>query len=108
MSGERPDRPTLTRRSLFRAAGGVALGAGLAWGAAAAGPPRRRPRPRVVVLEACAGCTGCVVACPTAAIRVTARGIEVVEERCNSCGYCASVCPVGGIEVRRHDDGGGP
>jgi len=60
------------------------------------------------VLAACTGCTGCVAACPTAAIRATAGGIEILEERCNSCGYCTSLCPVAGIELRRHDGGGGP
>jgi len=105
---DRGGGPTLTRRTLLRAAGGVALVGGLAWGAVTAGPHPTPPGARVVVREACAGCTGCVAACPTSAIAVRAGGITVIEERCNSCGYCATICPVGGIGVHRHDGGSRP
>lgn len=56
-------------------------------------------RAKIVVLEACVGCTGCVTVCPTAAINVLPAGISIYEPRCVQCGYCAAVCPVGGVRV---------
>jgi Fe-S-cluster-containing hydrogenase component 2 len=41
----------------------------------------------------CCGCTACVKACPTEAIRVTRGKAVILEERCIDCGRCVQVCP---------------
>jgi len=51
--------------------------------------------------QECTGCTGCVALCPTQAIRVIPRGIEVREDQCIGCGHCVWECGVRGMEI--HD-----
>ncbi len=43
------------------------------------------------------GCTRCLEACATAAIRPSGDGIEVDPYLCQGCGSCATVCPSGAI-----------
>lgn len=48
----------------------------------------------------CCGCTACVKACPTEAIRVTRGKAVILEERCIDCGRCVQVCPHHAKSVR--------
>ena len=41
----------------------------------------------------CRGCTHCIRACPTEAIRVRKGKAEVMPHRCIQCGECIRVCP---------------
>jgi len=51
----------------------------------------------------CIGCTHCMQACPTEAIRIRG-GIAVIEKkRCVDCGQCLRVCPVKAIFVEQDD-----
>lgn len=47
-----------------------------------------------LIEEVCIGCTACVRACPTEAIRVRAGKARITEERCVDCGVCIMTCPV--------------
>ena len=47
-----------------------------------------------LIEELCIGCTACVKACPTEAIRVHERRARITEERCVDCGVCIVTCPV--------------
>lgn len=53
--------------------------------------------------ELCMGCTHCMKACPTQAIRVRNGLAEIFEERCVDCGECYKACPVSAISVRQDD-----
>ena len=65
-------------------------------------PPLKRPKPAVVYLEKCNGCTRCFVDCPFGAIsmvpRTDGRPFEreavVDSDLCTSCGICVGSCPV--------------
>ena len=51
----------------------------------------------------CTGCTHCMNACPTQAIRIN-NGIAVIEKnKCIDCGKCFDVCPVNAIKVKQDD-----
>ena len=50
--------------------------------------------------ERCQGCTHCLRACPTEAIRIRHGKAEVMPHRCVQCGRCIQVCPRGAWEVR--------
>jgi ferredoxin/coenzyme F420-reducing hydrogenase delta subunit len=64
-------------------------------------PPMRRPRPAVVNLPNCNGCTRCAEDCPYTAITMEVRtdGLPfsaqavVDPDLCVSCGICAGACP---------------
>src|SRR3989304_647549 len=43
--------------------------------------------------ERCQGCTHCLRACPTEAIRIRHGKAEVMPHRCVQCGRCIQVCP---------------
>ena len=50
--------------------------------------------------ERCQGCTHCLRACPTEAIRIRRGKAEVMPHRCVHCGRCIQVCPRGAWGVR--------
>jgi len=50
--------------------------------------------------ERCQGCTHCLRACPTEAIRIRHGKAEVMPHRCVQCGRCLQVCPRGAWGVR--------
>jgi Na+-translocating ferredoxin:NAD+ oxidoreductase RNF subunit RnfB len=56
-----------------------------------------------VVPELCIGCTHCMKACPTEAIRVKNGLAEIFEERCVDCGECYKACPASAIIVDQDD-----
>lgn len=56
-----------------------------------------------VVPELCIGCTHCMKACPTQAIRVRNGLAKIFEERCVDCGECYKACPVSAIIVEQDD-----
>src|SRR6056297_2292741 len=45
----------------------------------------------------CTGCTKCVRACPTKAIRIRDQRAVLFENLCIGCGECIRVCPEGAI-----------
>ncbi|MDF1576374.1 MAG: [Fe-Fe] hydrogenase large subunit C-terminal domain-containing protein [Bacteroidales bacterium] len=56
-----------------------------------------------VVDELCIGCTHCMIACPTQAIRVRDGKAIIFEERCVDCGNCCKACPVSAILIEQDD-----
>ncbi len=53
--------------------------------------------------ELCYGCTHCMMACPTNAIRIDAGKAVIIDERCIDCGECVNACPVDAIYVEQDD-----
>jgi Na+-translocating ferredoxin:NAD+ oxidoreductase RNF subunit RnfB len=53
--------------------------------------------------DVCMGCTHCIMACPTEALRVKKGKAYLVAERCVDCGECMRVCPVSAI-INEEDD----
>ncbi|HLO57396.1 MAG TPA: [Fe-Fe] hydrogenase large subunit C-terminal domain-containing protein [Bacteroidales bacterium] len=53
--------------------------------------------------ELCIGCTHCMKACPTEALRVRSGKARLIPERCVDCGECMRVCPVSAISVEEDD-----
>lgn len=47
--------------------------------------------------EKCRGCTHCLRICPTEAIRVRNRKMELYDLKCIDCGECYKVCPTNSI-----------
>jgi dissimilatory sulfite reductase (desulfoviridin) alpha/beta subunit len=43
--------------------------------------------------ERCSECMNCVRICPTQAIRVHKKQVEVLNELCIDCGECINICP---------------
>lgn len=56
-----------------------------------------------VVDDLCMGCTHCMSACPTQAIRVREGKAVIIEERCVDCGNCCKACPVSAILIEQDD-----
>ena len=56
-----------------------------------------------VVDELCIGCTHCMTACPTEAIRVREGKAVIIGERCVDCGNCCKACPVSAILIEQDD-----
>jgi ferredoxin len=50
--------------------------------------------------EACTLCGACQVACPTEAISLGERAVEVNMEACCGCGACVDACPNGAIRLK--------
>jgi len=53
--------------------------------------------------ELCTGCSHCMHACPTEAIRIRSGRVEINHARCIDCGECYRVCPVSAIKVEQDD-----
>jgi Fe-S-cluster-containing hydrogenase component 2 len=53
--------------------------------------------------EVCFGCTHCIQACPTEALRVKNGKAYLYAERCIDCGECMKVCPVNAIIIEQDD-----
>lgn len=49
--------------------------------------------------EKCRGCTHCLRICPTEAIRVRNRKMEIYHLKCIDCGECFKVCPTNSIYI---------
>ncbi|MCK3686352.1 [Fe-Fe] hydrogenase large subunit C-terminal domain-containing protein [Maribellus sp. YY47] len=49
--------------------------------------------------DKCMGCTHCMKACPTEAIRIRAGVAQINPDRCVDCGNCLRVCPVDAFYV---------
>lgn len=52
----------------------------------------------VTVTDRCVGCGGCLLTCPTHAIRPVGGTLHVVDELCTRCLECLEICPVDAIE----------
>ncbi len=48
---------------------------------------------RLVILDWCTGCEGCIPVCPTQALYMKDGFARVLQERCDWCGKCGPVCP---------------
>ena len=57
------------------------------------GPPTNYQHSIKFIPELCKGCTHCVRACPTGAIRVRDGIAEIIKDKCIACGECIRVCP---------------
>ena len=53
--------------------------------------------------DLCIGCTHCMTACPTQAIRVRDGKAKIMANRCVDCGECYKACPVSAIVVEQDD-----
>ena len=51
----------------------------------------------------CTGCTHCMKACPTQAIRIRNGRAVIIANRCVDCGECYKACPVSAIQVEQDD-----
>jgi serine/threonine-protein kinase RsbT len=58
-----------------------------------------RPSSLGVVAELCKDCRRCLVACPTAAIRVRDGRPEVLNHLCVDCTACIAACPTGALTM---------
>lgn len=81
---------------------GLAIGISVILAAMPWIPPLKRPKPAVVFLEKCNGCTRCFADCPFGAISMVPRSDGRPFEReavvdtdlCTSCGICVGSCPI--------------
>lgn len=53
--------------------------------------------------DACIGCTRCMKACPTEALRIRDGKIKLYPDRCIDCGNCFKVCPTKAIYIQQDD-----
>lgn len=53
--------------------------------------------------DLCMGCTHCIKACPTEALRVREGKAHLTAARCVDCGECMRVCPVSAIVIDEDD-----
>jgi|WetSurMetagenome_2_1015567.scaffolds.fasta_scaffold20016_6 iron only hydrogenase large subunit-like protein len=53
--------------------------------------------------DVCMGCSHCIKACPTEALRVKEGKARLIAERCVDCGECMRVCPVNAIFIEEDD-----
>ncbi len=53
--------------------------------------------------DICFGCSHCINACPTEAIRIKHGKASIYENRCIDCGECFTACPVCAIVVEQED-----
>ncbi|MBN1952823.1 MAG: 4Fe-4S binding protein [Bacteroidales bacterium] len=56
-----------------------------------------------ILEEVCIGCTHCMKACPTEALRIRQGKAQLMEDRCIDCGRCMEVCPVSAISIEQDD-----
>ncbi|MBN2348766.1 MAG: 4Fe-4S binding protein [Bacteroidales bacterium] len=56
-----------------------------------------------ILEEVCIGCTHCMQACPTEALRVRNGKAVLNKNKCVDCGECMRVCPVNAITVEQDD-----
>ncbi|MCG8698746.1 MAG: 4Fe-4S binding protein [Bacteroidales bacterium] len=56
-----------------------------------------------IIPEVCIGCTHCVKACPTEALRIRNGKAQLLANRCVDCGKCKQVCPVNAIIIEQDD-----
>jgi iron only hydrogenase large subunit-like protein len=56
-----------------------------------------------VLDHVCIGCTHCMKACPTEAIRIIRGKARIIANRCIDCGECYKACPVNAIIVEQDD-----
>ena len=53
--------------------------------------------------DICIGCSHCMKACPTEAIRIRDGRSHILENRCIDCGECFKACPVKAIYIKQDD-----
>ncbi|QKG80519.1 [Fe-Fe] hydrogenase large subunit C-terminal domain-containing protein [Tenuifilum thalassicum] len=53
--------------------------------------------------DLCIGCSHCMRACPTEALRVRNGKAELINNRCIDCGECYRVCPTHAISIEQDD-----
>lgn len=56
-----------------------------------------------ILEDVCFGCTHCVKACPTEALRVRDGKARLTANRCIDCGRCMQACPVNAIIIKQDD-----
>ena len=56
-----------------------------------------------ILPEVCIGCTHCMKACPTEALRVRNGKAQLLADRCIDCGKCMQACPVNAIIIEQDD-----
>jgi iron only hydrogenase large subunit-like protein len=56
-----------------------------------------------ILEDVCFGCTHCVKACPTEALRVRDGKAKLTANRCIDCGRCMQACPVNAIIIKQDD-----
>lgn len=56
-----------------------------------------------ILTNVCIGCSHCMRACPTEALRVINGKAKLISNRCIDCGECYRVCPTHAITVQQDD-----
>jgi Ni,Fe-hydrogenase III small subunit/ferredoxin len=64
-------------------------------------PPAFRGRPEIDAARCASGCTACIEACPTQALRASDNGLELDLGRCIFCAACREACPEGAISLTK-------